>query len=54
MHLTYKYKLQLTKEQEKFKCINCGFEENADYNAAKNILRRGTPLARQRETLVCA
>jgi IS605 OrfB family transposase len=24
-------------EQERFKCLKCGFEENADYNAAKNL-----------------
>ncbi|MGE0083958.1 MAG: RNA-guided endonuclease InsQ/TnpB family protein [Desulfococcaceae bacterium] len=24
-------------EQEKFKCLKCGFEENADYNAALNL-----------------
>ena len=26
------------KTQEKFKCIECGHEENADINAARNIL----------------
>lgn len=25
------------KTQSEFKCLECGFEENADYNAAKNI-----------------
>ena len=40
--------------QSEFKCVKCGFEENTDYNASKNILRRGTPFIRQRETLVCA
>jgi IS605 OrfB family transposase len=29
------------KTQEAFKCINCGHEENADFNAAKNILNLG-------------
>ena len=28
------------KEQEIFKCVKCGYEANADYNAAQNILRR--------------
>ncbi len=28
------------KEQEIFKCIKCGYEANADHNAAQNILRR--------------
>lgn len=27
--------------QAEFKCINCGYQENADVNAAKNILRAG-------------
>ena len=25
------------KEQKSFKCLKCGFETNADYNAARNI-----------------
>lgn len=29
------------KTQEKFKCTSCGYETNADYNAAKNIERIG-------------
>lgn len=29
------------KTQSKFRCVNCGHEENADVNAAKNILKRG-------------
>jgi putative transposase len=37
--------------QEKFVCVKCGFEENADYNASKNILRAGCPVIRQREAL---
>ncbi len=28
------------KSQETFKCMNCGFEINADLNAALNILNR--------------
>lgn len=31
--------------QEKFKCISCGFECNADYNAALNILAAGHAVA---------
>jgi transposase len=27
-------------EQARFKCQNCGFEENADYNASQNIAVR--------------
>ena len=29
------------KSQAEFQCIECGFEENADYNAAKNISTSG-------------
>ncbi|MBA7587613.1 hypothetical protein ES708_29644 [subsurface metagenome] len=29
------------KSREIFKCLNCGHEENADINAAKNILTVG-------------
>lgn len=40
--------------QSEFKCLNCGHEENADLNASKNILSRGTALVREREALACA
>jgi len=40
--------------QSKFKCIKCGYEENADLNASKNILDRALSNLRERETLVCA
>ena len=30
------------RNQHKFKCTACGHTENADYNAAKNILKAGT------------
>ena len=29
------------KSQDRFVCVECGHTENADINAAKNILRRG-------------
>lgn len=40
--------------QEKFSCTNCGHQQNADLNAAKNILGEGIALKRKRDTLVCA
>jgi len=40
--------------QAEFVCTSCGHVSNADVNAAKNILRKGIALNRQRETLVCA
>ena len=32
---------QSREDQEHFKCVECGFELNADHNAAINILRKG-------------
>ena len=42
--------------QSKFVCTNCGFSENADINASKEILKRGEGIAnkRQREAVACA
>lgn len=42
------------KTQSKFECISCGHQQNADLNAAKNILDEGIVLNRQREALACA
>lgn len=33
------------KTQAKFKCVSCGHTENADVNAAKNILARAEPMS---------
>jgi putative transposase len=42
------------QSQSKFKCIECGFEANADENAANNILARARASVREREPLGCA
>ena len=42
------------KTQSEFECQNCGHTANADYGAAKVILRRGLSVCRQREALACA
>jgi putative transposase len=41
------------KSQSEFECVNCGHKENADFNAAKNILGEGIVLERQREESLC-
>lgn len=40
--------------QANFHCVNCGHQQNADFNAAKNILGEGIALNRQREAVACA
>lgn len=42
------------KTQSKFECVSCGHQQNADFNAAKNILGEGIALSRKREALACA
>lgn len=42
------------KTQSEFVCLKCGHADNADGNAAKNILSRGTAIVHQREVLACA
>jgi putative transposase len=29
------------RHEQRFSCVNCGFTEHADVNAARNILRAG-------------
>jgi putative transposase len=42
------------KTQSEFECKCCGHAENADVNAAKNILGEGIAYIRQREAVACA
>ncbi len=42
------------QSQAKFVCLSCGLEQNADVNAAKNILARAIANVSQREALACA
>ena len=42
------------QSQSKFVCLSCGEEQNADVNAAKNILARAMASVSQREALACA
>ena len=39
------------KSQSKFECVKCGHTENADVNAAKNILSQGMAHIRQRKSV---
>jgi putative transposase len=40
--------------QARFECVKCGHKQNADFNAAINILGEGIAFKRQREVLACA
>lgn len=42
------------KSQAGFECVECGHKENADINAAKNILEKGILHRRKREASACA
>lgn len=42
------------QSQSKFVCLSCGEEQNADVNAAKNILARALASISQREAIACA
>ena len=37
------------KKQAEFKCVQCGFESNADYNAALNIARGGIEMLKEKQ-----
>ena len=40
--------------QSEFVCKSCGHIDNADLNAAKNIMSKGIALNRKREAVACA
>ncbi|MEK6882700.1 MAG: transposase [Nanoarchaeota archaeon] len=40
--------------QSVFKCINCGYKNNADVNSALNLRSEGIAIIRKREALACA
>lgn len=40
--------------QSNFVCVSCGHQQNADLNAAKNILGDGIAFKRKREAIACA
>ena len=40
--------------QSKFECVKCGHQQNADLNAAINILGEGIALKRKRDAVACA
>lgn len=44
----------LSRNKGMFKCTGCGYTDDADVNAAKNIKRKGIAFVRQREAIACA